>query len=130
MNIEGSRSGPIYAGTAFTLIATLNFNKRMPIDVYLLLVTSWRNEDGHVLQDDMEVIASNGRGQQFYLIYSPIHTTDSGRVSATVTFIALNESLQMYIYPVNTLASAIINVTGKTPCSLSPCRSYRVGVGG
>ena len=109
MIIEGSRSGPIYAGTAFTLIAKLNFNKPMPIDMNLILVTSWRNEDGHVLQDDVEVIVSNGRRQQSYLIYSPIHTTDSGRVSATVTFIA---SLQMYIYPVKTLASAIINVEG------------------
>ena len=112
MFIETIRSGPIYAGTALTLIATLNFNKRMPIDVDLKLVTSWRNENGHVLQDDMEVIVSNGRSHQFYLIYSPILTTDSGRVSATVTVIALNESLQMYIYPVNTLTSEIINVTG------------------
>ena len=95
MNIETSRSGPIYAGTTFNLIATLNFNKRMPIDMNLILVTSWRNEDGHVLQDDMEFIASNGS------------------VSATVTVIALNESLQMYIiYPVKTSASVIINVEG------------------
>ena len=114
MNIETSRSGPIYVGTAFTLFATLNFNKPMPIDMDLILVTSWRNEDGHDVQDDMEVTVSNGGAQQFYLIYSPIHTTDSGRVSVTVTVSALNESLQMYIYPVNTLASVIINVEGKT----------------
>ena len=112
MFIDRSRSGPIYAGTGFTLITTLNFNKPMPIDMNLILVTSWRNEDGHVIQDDVEVIVSNGRVQQFFLIYSPIHTTDSGRVSATVTVIALNESLQMYIYPVKTSASVIINVEG------------------
>ena len=112
MIIETSRSGHLYAGTAFTLIAIINFNKPMPIDMDLILVTSWRNEDGHVLQDDMDVIVSNGGGQQFFLIYSPIYTSDSGRVSVTVTLSALNESLQMYIYPVNTLASEIINVTG------------------
>ena len=112
MFIDRSRSGPIYAGTAFTLIATLNFNKPMSIDVDLILVTSWRNEDGHVLQDDMEVIVSNGRRQQFFLIYTPIHTTDSGRVSVTVTVSALNESLQMYIYPVNNSTSVIVNVEG------------------
>ena len=85
----------------------------MPIDVDLTLVTSWRKEDGHILQDDMEFIVSNGRGFASYLAYSPIDTTDSGRVSVTVTVSALNESLQMYIYPVNTLASVIINVEGK-----------------
>ena len=103
MIIDRSRSGSIYAGTIFTLFATLNFNKPMPIDMDLTLVTSWRNEDGHVLQ------VSNGRGQFFYLIYSPIDTTDSGRVSVTVT---VSASLQMYIYPVKTSAYVIINVEG------------------
>ena len=112
MIIETSRSGSIYAGTTFSLIAVITFNEHMPIDVDLALVTSWRNEDGHVLQDDMEVIVSNGRGHQSFLVYSPIHTTDSGRVSVTVNVSALKVSLQMYIYPVNTLASAIINVEG------------------
>ena len=104
MIINRSRSGSIYAGTVFSLIAVINFNEPLP-DVDLILVTSWRNEDGHVLEEYMDVIVS-------YLTYSPIHTTDSGRVSATVTVSALNESLQMYIYPVNTSASAIINVEG------------------
>ena len=113
MIINRSPSGPIYAGTAFTLIATLNFNEFMTIDMDLILVTSWRNEDGRVLQDDMDVTVSNGRGHTFDLIYSPILTTDSGRVSATVTVIALNESLQMYIYPVNYSASEILYVEGK-----------------
>ena len=114
MNIDRSRSGSIYAGTTFTLIAIIDYNEPMSIDVDLTLVTSWRNEDGHVLQDDMDVIVSNGRGHTSFFIYSPILTTDSGRVSVTVTVSALNESLQMYIYPVNTLASVIINVEGKT----------------
>ena len=111
MIIDRSRNGSIYAGTTFTLISIIDFNEPMPIDVDLALVTSWRNEDGHVLQDTMEIV-SNGRGFASYLIYSPIHTTDSGRVSATGTVIALNESLQMYIYPVKTSASVIINVEG------------------
>ena len=111
MNIETGRSGPIYAGTVFSLSTVNNFNEPIPIDVDLALVTSWRNEDGHV-QDNIDVIVSNGRGHTSLLIYSPIHTTDSGRVSVTVTVSALNESLQMYIYPVKTSASMIINVEG------------------
>ena len=110
MIINRSHSGSIYAGTTFTLIVIINFNKPTSIDVDLTLVIIWRNEDGHVLQDDMEVIVSNSRGQQFYLIYSPIYTTDSGRVSVTVT---LSESLQMYIYPVTTTTYVILNVEGK-----------------
>ena len=105
MIINRSHNGPIYAGTVFSLIAVVNFNK--PLDVDLILVTSWRNEDGHVLEEYMDVTVS-------YLIYSPIDTIDSGRVSVTVTVSALNESLQMYIYPVTTSASVIINVTGNT----------------
>ena len=104
MIINRSHNGPIYAGTVFSLSTVNNFNEPLP-DVDLVLVTSWRNEDGHVLQEDMYLIVS-------YLIYSPIDTTDSGRVSVTVTVSALNESLQMYLYPVNTSASVIINVEG------------------
>ena len=83
--VERSRSGPIYDGTTFTLIARITFNESMPLDVDLVLVTSWRKEDGHVLQDDMEVVVSNGGGHSSYLVYSPIHTNDSGRVIVTVT---------------------------------------------
>ena len=111
MIINRSRSGPIYAGTVFSLSTVNNFNEPLP-DVDLILVTSWRNESGHDVQENIDVIVSNDRGHTSLLIYSPIHTTDSGRVSVTVTVSALNESLQMYIYPVNTLASEIINVTG------------------
>ena len=112
MIINRSHNGPIYAGTVFSLSTVNNFNEPLP-DVDLALVTSWRNEDGHVLREDnIDVIVSNGRGHTSFFIYSPIHTTDSGRVSVTVTVSALNESLQMYIYPVNTLASVIINVEG------------------
>ena len=113
MIINRSHIGPIYAGTVFALSTVNNFNEPLP-DVDLILVTSWRNEDGHVLQDNIDVIVSNGRGHTSLLAYSPIGTTDSGRVSVTVTVSALNESLQMYLYPVNTLASVIINVEGKT----------------
>ena len=112
MIINRSRSGPIYAGTVFSLSTVNNFNEPLP-DVDLALVTSWRNEDGHVLQEYKDVIVSNGRGHTSYFIYSPILTSYSGRVSVTVTVSALNESLHMYIYPVNTLASVIINVEGK-----------------
>ena len=113
MYIDRSRNGSIYTGTTFTLIAVVNFNEPTSIDVDLTLVIIWRNEDGHVLQDDMEVIVSNGRGHTSLLVYSPIHTTDSGRVGVIVT-VSLNESLQMYIYPVTNSESEIINVEGKT----------------
>ena len=86
MIINRSHNGPIYAGTVFSLIAVVNFNKPMPIDGNLTLVTSWRKEDGHVLlEDNIDVIVSNGRGHTSLFIYSPINTTDSGRVSVTVT---------------------------------------------
>ena len=113
MNIDGIRSGSIYAGTTFTLIVIINFIEPIPIDVDLALVTSWKNEDGHVLQDDMDVIVSNGNGHTSHLIYPPIATTDSGNVTVIVTVSTLNESLQMYIYPVTTSASEILNVEGK-----------------
>ena len=111
--IERSHSGPIYDGTTFSLIARITFNELMSLDVDLLLVTSWRKEDGHVLQDDMEVVVSNGGGHSSYLVYSPIHTNDSGRVIVTVAVSTQSESLQMYIYPVITTSSEIINVQGQ-----------------
>ena len=118
--ISRSRSGSVYAGTGFVLSADISFSDLSAVDVDLSLDVSW-SRDSDVIANDSDVMASDtrttisavsGSGESYTasLTYTPIATSDSGQVTATVTVGPADDS--MYIENLTANDTEMLTVEG------------------
>ena len=114
--IRRSHSGLIYAGNNFTLNAEILFNISVVVNVSLSLTISW-SRDGHNITSKDNITISNvsdiESGYAASLTYSPIATSDSGLITATVTVSPSDDS--MYIQSVTATAADTLCIQGKNP---------------
>ena len=111
--IRRSRSGSVYAGTEFTLSADISFSDLSGVDVDISLEISWsRGSDviGNDTRTAVSAVSGSGDNYTASLTYSPITTSDSGNITATVTVRATNGS--MYIRSVMANGTDMISVEG------------------
>ena len=116
MVITRSRSGTVYAGTEFTLTASITFTDDdvRAVDVDLTLDISWiRGSD--VIVSDTRISVSGISGSDISytasLTFSPITTDDTGSYTATVTVIPATAS--QYIQTVTATDTEMVDVEGK-----------------
>ena len=94
--IRGSHSGLIYAGSEFTLNAEISFNDSAVVDVSILLTISWSRDGDNITSNDhitISIVSDSGSGYTASLTYSPIATSDSGLITATVTVSPSDDSM-------------------------------------
>ena len=100
----------IYAGNNFALNAEIMFNNPTVVDVEISLAIVW-SKDGNMVKSnnhiDISSVAISGSGYTASLTYSPIATSDSGLITATVTVSPSDDSMYMYIQPVNVTATPL-----------------------
>ena len=111
--IRRSRSGLIYAGNSFTLNAEISFSNSAVVDVPISLTISWSRDGDNITSNDHITISNVSDSESGYtasLTYSPIATSDSGLITATVTVSPSDDS--MYIQSVTANESHTINVEG------------------
>ena len=120
MVISRSRSGSVYAGTGLVLSAGISFSDLSAVDMNISLDISW-NRESDVIANDSDVMASDtrttifavsGSGESYTasLNYTPVATSDSGQVTATVTVSPSDDS--MYIQNVTATDTEILTVEG------------------
>ena len=111
--IRRSHNGLIHAGSEFILNAEILFDDPMVVDVSISLTISW-NIDGDIITINNRISISNvsdsESGYTASLTYSPITTSDSGLITATITVSPSDDS--MYIQSVTATATHTINVEG------------------
>ena len=112
--IRRSCSGLIYAGNNFTLNAEISFSDSTVVDMSLSLTISW-SRNGDIITSNDHITISNvsdiESGYTASLTYSPIATSDSGLITATVTVSPSDDS--MYIQSVTATANDTLCVQGK-----------------
>ena len=115
VTIEGSRNGSVFAGTTFALIIDIFFTKSFFIsEGTLIYETRWKkqifgtDQSNEIFSDD-RITVSTVLGKPS-LTYSPIATSDSGLITATVTVSSLDSS--MLIQPVTATSLFELNITG------------------
>ena len=99
--ITRNYSGLIYVGNNFTLNAEILFNISAVLNVSLSLTISWSRNGDNITSNDHITISNVRDSESGYtasLTYSPIATSDSGLITATVTVSPSDES--MYIQSV------------------------------
>ena len=105
VTISKSRSGPVYAGTEFVLIADISLsgvNRDISLDI------TWRRGNDVIVGDSRTTVSPvSGSGDSYTasLTYSPITISDSGQITATVTI----SSMHVYLTATGTES---LNVQG------------------
>ena len=103
----------MYAGTVFALSVDISFSDLSGVDVDISLDISWsRGSDviGNDSRTTVSAVSGSGDSYTASLTYSPITTSDSGLITATVTVRATDGS--MYIQSVMVNGTEMINVEG------------------
>ena len=103
--ISKSYNGLIYAGNHFALNAEIMFSDPTVVNVEISLAITW-TKDGNMIRSNDHInispVGINGSDYTASLTYSPIATSDSGLITATVTVSSSVDS--MYIQSVNATA--------------------------
>ena len=105
----------INAGNNFTLNAEITFSDPTVVDVEIFLALNWSRDDVLITSNDRISVSSVSTSESGYtasLTYSPIATSDSGLITATVTVSPSDDS--MYIQSVSATAVHNLNVHGMT----------------
>ena len=105
----------INAGTNFTLNAEITFSDPTVVDVEILLALNWSRDDVLIISNDrisVSSVSTSESGYTAFLTYSPIATSDSGLITATVSVSPSDES--MYIQSVAATAVHNLSVHGMT----------------
>ena len=113
MTIRKSCKGAVFAGTEFVLTIDISFSNSSFIDVDIAFVIEWTKDTHVIVNDDhIKIFSVNNLGRAS-LTYSPIATSDSGLITATVTVSPSDDS--MYIQPVTATSfhNVIIKVKGE-----------------
>ena len=108
-------SSLINAGNNFTLNAEITFSDPTVVDVKILLALNWSRDDVLIASDDRILVSSvrtSGSGYTASLTYSPIATSDSGLITATVTVSPSDDS--MYVQSVTATEAHNLSVHGMT----------------
>ena len=108
-------SGLINAGYIFTLNAEITFSDPTVVDVEILLALKWSRDDVLIASNDRISVSSVSTSESGYtasLTYSPIATSDSGLITATVSVSPSADS--MYIQSVTATAVHNLSVHGMT----------------
>ena len=106
-------SGLINAGNIFTLNTEITFNDPTVVDVEISLALNWSRNDVLIASNDRISVSSVSTSESGYtasLIYSPIATSDSGLITATVSVSPSDDS--MYIQSVTATANDFLTVQG------------------
>ena len=114
--ITRNYSGLIYVGNNFTLNAEILFNISAVLNVSLSLTISWSRNGDNITSNDHITISNVRDSESGYtasLTYSPIATSDSGLITATVTVSPSDDS--MYIQSVTATANDTLCIQGKNP---------------
>ena len=108
-------SSLINAGNNFTLNAEITFSDPTVVDVEILLALNWSRDDVLITSNDRISVSSVSTSESVYtasLTYSPIATSDSGLITATVSVSPSDDS--MYIQSVTATAVHNLSVHGMT----------------
>ena len=112
--IKRNYSGLIVAGNNFTLNAEILYDISAVVNVSISLTISW-SRDGDIIISNDHITIFNVRdsesGYTASLTYSPIATSDSGLITATVTVSPSDDS--MYIQSVTSTANDTLCIQGK-----------------
>ena len=111
--IRRSHSGLICAGNNFTLNAEILFNISAVLNG---LTISWSRDGDNITSKDNITISNVSDIESGYtaaLTYSPIATSDSGLITATVTVSPSDNS--MYIQSMTATAADTLCIQGKNP---------------
>ena len=114
--IRRSHSGLIFAGNNFTLNADILFNISAVVNVSLSLTISWSRDGDNITSNGHITISNVSDSESGYtasLTYSPITTSDSGLITATVTVSPSDDS--MYIHSVTATATDTLCIQGTNP---------------
>ena len=114
--MKRSHSGLIYAGNNFTLNAEILFNISSVVNVSISLTISWSRDGDNITSNDhitISNVSDNGRRYTASLTYSPIATSDSGLITATVTVSPSDDSV--YIQSVIAIVTDTLCIQGKNP---------------
>ena len=113
--IKRNYSGLIFAGNTFTLNAEILLNISAVMNVSLSLTISWSKDGDNIITSNNHITISNvsdsESGYTASLTYSPIATSDSGLITATVTVSPSDDS--MYIQSVTATANDTLCIQGK-----------------
>ena len=113
--IRRSHSGLVYAKSEFTLNAEILFNNSAVVDVSISVTISWSRDSDIITSNDHITISNVSDSESGYtasLSYSPIATSDSGLITATLTVSPSDDS--MYIQSVTATATHTLSVHGMT----------------
>ena len=106
----------VFAGDNFTLNAEILFNISAVVNVSISLTLSWSRDGDNITSNDHITISNVSDSESGYtasLTYSPIATSDSGLITATVTVSPSDDS--MYIQSVTSTATDTLCIQGKNP---------------
>ena len=113
--ITRSRSGIVYAGTEFTLTASITFTDDdvRAVDVDLTLDISWTRGSDVIISDTRITVSGVSGSDTSYtasLTFSPITTDDTGSYTASVTVRPM--TLSQYIQTVTVTDTKMVTVMG------------------
>ena len=112
VTITKSRSGPVYAGTEFVLIADISLSG---VNGNISLNITWNRRNKVIVGDSritMSPVRGSGDNYTASLTYSPITISDSGQITANVTVTV--SSLNTYFTAIET---EFLNVQGMHTCT-------------
>ena len=109
-------SSLINAGNNFTLNAEITFSDPTVVDVGILLALNWSRDDVLITSNNRISVSSVSTSESGYtasLTYTPIATSDSGLITATVSVSPSDDSIS-YIQSVTATAVHNFSVHGMT----------------
>ena len=113
MIIRKSCKCAVFAGTEIVLTIDISFSNKSFVDVDIVFVIEWSREGNVIVNDDRIKISSVNNLGRASLTYSPIATSDSALITATVTVSPSDDS--MYIQSVTATATVTLTVQGNSP---------------
>ena len=120
-------SGLINAGNIFTLNAEITFSDPTVVDVEILLALNWSRDDVLITSNDhisVSSVSTSESGFTASLTYSPIATSDSGLITATLTVSPSDDS--MFIKSVTATATHTLSVQGNDHLCVNVKESFHI----
>ena len=111
--IRRSHNGLIHAGSDFTLNAEISINDPTVVDMEISMTISWSTNDNIITSNNcisISPVTLSKSGYTASITYSPITTSDSGLITATLTVSPSDDSI--YIKSVTANETHTINVEG------------------
>ena len=114
MIITRTHSGTVYAGTELTLTSDISFSDLSRVDVEISLNISWITDSVVIVNNSrtrVSGVSGSGTSYTASLSFSPIATSDSGQLTATVTVRPATTS--QYIQSVTVIEADMFTVEGE-----------------